>query len=325
VVAVLTEQLVKRGHEVTLYASGDSITSARLRAIVPSALRTDPACTNQAPYLILQLEQIIRDSREYDVIHFHEPFVNYIAARHCLPPSVTTMHGRLDLPDFVALQREFRDIPLVSISYSQRRPMPWANWVENIYHGYDPATIKYSPKASSYLAFLGRISPEKRPDRAVEIAIRAGYPIFLAAKVDRVDQEYFDTVMRPLLKHPLVEFLGEVNDAEKQNLLGGALGVLLPIDWPEPFGLTMIEAMACGTPTIAFNAGSVPEIIDDGRTGFIVSDVQSAVACVPRLHELSRAEIRQAFEKSFTAERMASQYCSLYEYLAAPACEAVSA
>ncbi len=315
VVSAITEELVRRGHEVTLFASGDSVTSARLAPIVPRALRSEPACETHMPYLLVQLEQVIRRAAEFDVVHCHEPFLNYIAATHCFPPNVTTVHGRLDLPDFLILQKEFRTLPMVSISYAQREPMPWANWVENIYHGYDPATFAFSPTPSESLLFLGRIAPEKRPDRAIRIATEAGLPLRIAAKVDRADQVYFETVIRPLLDNPLVEFVGEVNDAEKQALLGDSLGVLLPIDWPEPFGLTIIEALACGTPTIAFNAGSVPELIRHGETGFIVDDVAGAVACVPQLAGLDRRALRREFEQRFNARRMVDQYCTVYEAL----------
>jgi glycosyltransferase involved in cell wall biosynthesis len=315
VVSVLTEALVRRGHEVSLFASGDSVTSARLVPIVPRALRSEPACTIHLPYLIVQLEKAIRCGRDFDIIHCHEPFLNYIAAAHCLPPNVTTVHGRLDLPDFVVLQKEFRSLPLVSISYSQRKPMPWANWVDNVYHGYDPAAFRYSPEPSRNLLFIGRIAPEKRPDRAIEIAIAAGLPLKIAAKVDKADQVYFEHTIRPLLAHPLIEYVGEVNDAEKQALMGDALGVLLPIGWPEPFGLTIIEAMACGTPTIAFNAGSVPELIRHGENGFIVNDVEEAVAAVSLLSTLDRRSIRTDFETRFSADRMVDQYCAIYEAL----------
>ena len=315
VVSVLTEGLVQRGHDVTLFASGDSVTSARLVAIVPQALRSEPACQAQLPYLYLQLEKVVQCCRNFDVVHFHEPFINYLAARHCLPPNVTTVHGRLDLPDFAPLQREFRDIPLISISYAQREPMPWSNWIDNVYHGYHPSAFRFSERHAGYLAFVGRIAPEKRPDRAIRIALKAGIPLKIAAKVDPADREYYDTVIRPLLKEPLVEFLGEVDDAGKQELFCGAMASLLPIDWPEPFGLTIIEAMACGTPTIAFRAGSVPEVIRHGRSGFIVRDVDEAVRILPDAERLDRHGVRSAFEQSFTADRMIDQYCAAYERL----------
>ncbi len=325
VVSVITEELVRRGHEVSLFASGDSVTSARLVPIVPRALRSEPACTSHLPYLIVQLEKAIRSARDFDVIHCHEPFLNYIAAAHCFPPNVTTVHGRLDLPDFLILQKEFRSLPMVSISYSQREPMPWANWIDNIYHGYDPASFRYSPVPSESLLFIGRLAPEKRPDRAIEIAIAAGLPLKIAAKIDKADEVYFEDVIRPLLSHPLIEYVGEVNDATKQVLLGDALGVLLPIDWPEPFGLTIIEAMACGTPTIAFRAGSVPELIRHGETGFIVDDVDEAVAAVPELPTLDRRTIRNEFETRFSAARMVDQYCAVYEALIDRASAALTA
>lgn len=316
VVSVLTEELVARGYDVSLFASGDSVTAARLVPVVPQALRSEPSCETQLPYLLLQLERLKQRASSFDVIHFHEPFVNYLAARHCLPPSVTTVHGRLDIADLVPLQCEYRELPLVSISFAQREPMPWANWVANVYHGYDPARFRFSAEHDGYLVFVGRIAPEKGPDRAIRIALAAGLPLKIAAKVDKVDQAYFETVVRPLLDHPLVEFVGEVDDAEKQALFGGALGSLLPISWPEPFGLTVIEAMACGTPTIAFRAGSIPEVLKHGESGFIVENEEEAVRCVGRLPTLDRKAVRIAFERSFTASRMVDQYIRIYERLA---------
>ncbi len=312
VVAVLTEELVALGCEVTLYATGDSVTSARLRPVVPRSLRLDRACEDPLPYHLLQIEQVIRDSGRYDIVHFHDGMLHYSAARHVLPSAVTTLHGRLDLPDTAALMREFIDAPAISISLAQRRPLPWLNWVGNVYHGYPSEEFRYSARHDGYLVFLGRICPEKRPDRAIAIAREAGVALKIAAKVDPLDVDYFETVIRPMLAEPHVEYLGEIGDREKQALLGGALGNLLPIDWPEPFGLTMIEAMGCGTPTIAYGHGSVPEIVEHGVTGFVVANRGEAVAAVERLAELDRSVIRARFAERFSSERMVSGYLEIY-------------
>ncbi len=312
VVAVLTEELVALGCEVTLYASGDSVTSARLRPVVQRSLRLDRACEDPLPYHLLQIEQVIRDAGRYDLVHFHDGMLHYSAARHVLPPALTTLHGRLDLPDTAALMREFIDAPAVSISMAQRRPLPWINWVGNVYHGYPCEEFRFSARHEGYLVFLGRICPEKRPDRAIAIAREAGIPLKIAAKVDPVDIAYFDSVIKPMLAEPHVDYLGEIGDREKQVLLGGALGNLLPIDWPEPFGLTMIEAMACGTPTIAYGHGSVPEIVEHGITGFIVADRREAVAAVERLAQLDRARVRARFVERFSSSRMVDGYLEIY-------------
>ncbi|HEU4616684.1 MAG TPA: glycosyltransferase family 4 protein [Gammaproteobacteria bacterium] len=315
VVSVLTEELVKLGCDVTLYASGDSRTSARLKPVVKRSLRLDPGCEDDLPYHLLQIEQVVRDASHYDLIHFHNGMLHYSVARRLLPPSVTTLHGRLDLTDGVALLREFVDAPSISISLAQRRPLPWLNWVGNVYHGYPPGDFAFSPSHDGYLAFLGRFCPEKRPDRAIKIAAEAGLKLRVAAKIDPVDRGYFEDVVRPLLKQRHVEYLGEIGDREKQELLGGAVGALLPIDWPEPFGLTMIEAMACGTPTIAYGHGSVPEIIEPGLTGFIVSNRREAVAAVEKLYSLDRAAIRRRFTERFSAENMVNDYLGVYRGL----------
>jgi glycosyltransferase involved in cell wall biosynthesis len=315
VVSVLTEELVKLGCDVTLYASGDSRTSARLKPIVKRSLRLDPACEDDLPYHLLQIEQVVRDASRYDLIHFHSGLLHYSIARHLLPPSVTTLHGRLDLPDAMPLLREFIDAPSISISLAQRRPLPWLNWVGNVYHGYPPEDFEFSPRHDGYLVFLGRLCPEKRPDRAIKIAAEAGLKLKIGAKVDPMDRAYFEDVVRPLLRQPHVEYLGEIGDHEKQKLLGGAVGALLPIDWPEPFGLTMIEAMACGTPTIAYGHGSVPEIVEHGLTGFIVGNRREAVASVEKLYALDRAAIRQRFVQRFSAENMVNGYLGIYRQL----------
>jgi glycosyltransferase involved in cell wall biosynthesis len=315
VVSVLTEELVKLGCDVTLYASGDSRTSARLKPVVKRSLRLDPACEDDLPYHLLQIEQVVRDASRYDLIHFHSGLLHYSIARHLLPPTVTTLHGRLDMPDAVALLGEFVDAPSISISMAQRRPLPWLNWVGNVYHGYPPEDFEFFPEHDGYLVFLGRFCPEKRPDRAIQIAAEAGLRLKIGAKVDPMDRPYFEEVVRPLLRQSHVEYLGEIGDREKQKLLGGAVGALLPIDWPEPFGLTMIEAMACGTPTIAYGHGSVPEIIEHGLTGFIVDNRRDAVAAVEKLHALDRAAIRQRFVQRFSAENMVNGYLGIYRSL----------
>ncbi len=318
VVSYLTEELVRQGHEVTLFASGDSRTRARLVAPCARALRLDPDCRDPLAAQVLLLEEVWRRAGDFDVVHFHCGCLHYPLAQRLRVPHVTTLHGRLDLPEAQDLQRSFRELPLVSISDAQRRPMPWANWLATIYHGLPRELYRPAFAPGRYLLFLGRISPEKRPDRAVEIAARAGLPLVVAAKVDAVDRCYYEERIRPLLGQPHVDFVGEVGEAKKQELLAGAAALLFPIDWPEPFGMVMIEAMACGTPVIAFPHGSVPEVVDHGLTGFIVPDLPAAVAAVERVGELDRRRIRQRFEERFSAERFASDHLRLYERLTGP-------
>lgn len=316
VVSYLTEELVAQGYDVTLFASGDSITSARLLSVCDRALRLDPFCRDALPYQILLLEQVLRHADEFDIIHFHTDLIHYpVFSRHTTP-TVTTLHGRLDLPDILPLYRKFKEIPLVSISDAQRQPMPWLNWQATVYHGLPPSLLSFSPIAGKYLAFIGRICPEKRPDQAIAIARQSGLPLKIAAKVDDADRDYYETVIRPLLNASHnVEYIGEITEAEKSAFLGEASAVLLPIDWPEPFGLTMIEAMACGTPTIAYRAGSVPEVIDDGVTGFIVDNVDAAVRAIEHAVSLDRRAVRDRFERRFTADRMAHDYVDVYNTL----------
>ena len=322
IVSYLTEELMRRGHEVTLFASGDSLTSAELVAAAPRALRLDPSVRDPSvrdaiPWHMIQLEQVRHRADEFDIIHFHTDLFQMPLGRALDVPSVTTLHGRLDLPDLRPFYRMFPDAPLVSISDDQRRPMPPVNWVGTVHHGLPRNLLPYHPRpASNYLAFLGRISPEKRPDRAIEIAARAGWPLRIAAKVDAADQEYWDEKIRPLVEaHPNVEFLGEISETEKAAFLGNAAALLFPIDWPEPFGLVMIEAMSCGTPVIAFRCGSVPEVVDEGESGFIVSSVEEAAAVVMQLNTIDRAGVRRCFERRFSAERMAQDYERIYEEL----------
>jgi glycosyltransferase involved in cell wall biosynthesis len=312
IVSYLTEELVRQGHEVTLFASGDSVTRARLVAACPRSLRLDPGCVDPLAHHLVLLEEVFRRVDDFDVVHFHVDYLCFPFIRRLPLPNITTLHGRLDIPDLVPLHREYQGMPVTSISDAQRAPLPWLNWRGTVHHGL-PADLHrgiYEPEA--YLAFLGRVSPEKGLDRAIEIARRAGLPLRVAAKVDRADLDYYAEVIAPLLAQPHVDFVGEIGEAEKQRFLGNARALLFPIDWPEPFGLVMIEAMACGTPVVAFRRGSVPEVLSDGETGFVVSTTEEAVAAVGRLDEISRRGCRAAFERRFTAARMAHEYLRIY-------------
>lgn len=317
VVHWLTEELVALGHEVTLFASGDSRTSAKLHPTWPKALRLDGAVRDPNALHMVMLENVRRqcDDEQFDFLHFHLDYYPFSLFSRQPTPFVTTLHGRLDLPEHQPVFNTFSSIPLISISNAQRRPVPQANWVGTIHHGVPEGLLVPGSAAPSYLAVLGRIAPEKRVDRAINIAIRCGIPLKIAAKVDPADQDYYAEVIRPMMDHPLVEYIGEISDHEKSEFLSGALGLLLPIDWPEPFGLVMIEAMACGAPVVAFNRGSVAEIIDVGLTGFVVEDETGAVAAVNRLPQLDRAAIRARFEERFTARRMALDYLAVYRDL----------
>src|SRR5882724_2161962 len=315
VVSYLTEELVQQGHDVTLFASGDSETAARLMAPSPSSLRLDKNCVDQLAHHVVLLEHVFRHAGEFDVIHFHVDYLHYALSRRQPITQVTTLHGRLDIPDLVPLYQEFQEMPLVSISESQRRPLPWVNWRGKVYHGLPENLHRFRPDHGKYLAFLGRISPEKRVDRAIKIATDSGIPIKIAAKVDAADKEYFEEAIKPLLRESLVEFVGEIGEKEKDEFLGNALALLFPIDWPEPFGLVMIEAMACGTPVIAYRGGAVPEITVQGHTGFVVEALEDAVTAVRRVPELSRKRCREVFEQRFTAARMAYDYVKVYERL----------
>ena len=313
VVSFLTEELVRQGHDVTLFASGDSVTAAKLVPVCERALRLDLTNVDPHAHHVIVLDEVIERAAEFDIIHFHIDYMHFPLVRRFGINAITTLHGRLDIPDLVPLYKRFGDIPVVSVSNSQRQPIPYANWAGTVYHGLPRDLLQFNSPSGEYLAFLGRISPEKRVDRAIEIATRAGLPLKIAAKVDRADQEYFESEIEPLLDNPLVEFIGEIGDADKSAFLGGAIALLFPIDWPEPFGLVMIEAMACGTPVIAFNRGSVPEIIDDGLTGFIVETVDEAVAALEHVDGFNREQCRAQFEQRFTSERMALDYLRLYE------------
>ena len=317
IVSYLTEELQRQGHDVTLFASGDSETSAKLAAMCPRALRLDEQCVDQMAHHILMLEHVFKHADEFDIVHFHVDYLHFLLSRRQEISQVTTLHGRLDIPDLVPLYNEFRDMPLVSISDSQRQPLAWANWQATVYHGLPTDMYRFNPDHGAYLAFLGRISPEKRVDRAIEIAKRANIPLKIAAKVDRADKVYFDEMISPLLDSPLIEFIGEIGEAEKDSFLGEALALMFPIDWPEPFGLVMIEAMACGTPVIAYRNGSVPEILDEGCTGFIVSSLDEAVTAIDSLTRFDRRKCREIFEERFSAERMATDYLNVYEDIVA--------
>jgi len=312
VVSWLTEELIALGHEVTLFASGDSVTSARLEAVWPRALRLDGAVRDPNALHMVMLEQVYRRAADFDILHCHLDYYPFSLFARQPTPFVTTLHGRLDLPEHQPVFDAFGAIPVVSISSSQRRPLPQANWVRTVHHGLPENLLSPKPVMPSYFAFLGRIAPEKGADCAVRIAEHCGVPLKVAAKVDRADREYYDEHIKPMFASAKVDYIGEINDRQKSDFLSGALALLVPIDWPEPFGLVMIEAMACGTPVIAFNRGSVPEIIEDGLTGFIVEDEPGAIGAVDRLPHLSRARIRKRFEERFTAKRMAQDYLSVY-------------
>ncbi|HET9373057.1 MAG TPA: glycosyltransferase family 4 protein [Vicinamibacterales bacterium] len=316
VVSFLTEELVRQGHDVTLFASADSTTSARLVPMVPRSLRLDQKSVDALAHHVLMLEHVSRVADRFDVLHYHIDYLHFPYSRMLGVPHVTTLHGRLDIADLQPLYDEFQDMPVISISDAQREPLPQANWQGTVYHGLPPDLFAPSVAGGEYLVFLGRISPEKRVDRAIEIARRAGMPLKVAAKVDTADAEYFKTEIAHLLELPFVEYLGEVGEHDKQPLLAGARAMLFPIDWREPFGLVMIEAMACGTPTIAWREGSVPEVLEDGVSGFIVDEIDDAVEAVRRCASLDRRVVRGAFEGRFTADRMARDYVAIYERLA---------
>jgi glycosyltransferase involved in cell wall biosynthesis len=318
VVSFLVDQLVDLGHDVTLFASADSQTTATLAPMWPTALRLQGTCLDALAPHLLMLEKVIARASEFDVIHFHLAQLHFPIVRR-LPylAHVTTLHGRLDMEELQPLYREFSDMPVVSISDAQRLPLPDAGWAATVHHGLPPRLFGFHPMPGKYLAFLGRISPEKGVDRAIAIATACGERLRIAAKVDAADRDYFDSHIRPLLDNPLIEFLGEITDREKNTFLGNAKALLFPIDWPEPFGLVMIEAMACGLPVVAFAGGSVREIIDHGVTGFVVDSVPDAIDAVRRIDTIDRRQCRDTFERRFSAKRMASQYVELYRQLAA--------
>ncbi len=312
VISWLTEELVALGHEVTLFASGDSTTSAKLEAMWPTALRLDGSVREPGALHVAMLERVFRRASEFDLIHFHLDYYPFSLFLRQSTAFLTTLHGRLDLPELQPVFNAFSGLPLVSISDAQRRPAPHVRWIRTIHHGMPEHLLTPRPIEPGYLAFLGRVSPEKRVDRAITIATRCGLPLKIAAKIDDVDRDYFEENIRQHLARDDIEYIGEIDDAKKSEFLSGAHALIVPIDWPEPFGLVMIEAMACGTPVIAFNRGSVPEVVEDGVTGFIVEDETSAISAVRRLSQLSRSRIRQRFEERFTARRMAHDYLDVY-------------
>ncbi|HWK45300.1 MAG TPA: glycosyltransferase family 4 protein [Stellaceae bacterium] len=317
IVAYLTDELVALGHDVTLFASGDSVTTAQLEPMWPRALRLDATIRDHMAPLVLMLENLARRVEDFDIVHLHIDYFGFPVLRRTGIPYVTTLHGRLDLPELRPLYTAFGDVPVVSISDSQRQPLASANYVATVPHGLPQNLLRAGSGAGGYLAFLGRISPEKAPDAAIRIAARSGLPLKIAAKVDAVDRLYFAEVIEPLLSQAHVEFIGEIGDEDKSEFLGNAAGLIFPIAWSEPFGLVMIEAMACGTPVIAMRNGSVPEVIDEGITGFIVGNEDEAVAAVKKLPSLERPRIRQVFDKRFTARRMAEDYVQIYRRLIA--------
>jgi len=322
IVSYLTEELVRLGHDVTLFASGDSVTRATLVPVCERSLRLDSGCRDQLAHHLRMIELVAKRSAEFDVVHFHVDYLHYPVSRREPTPQLTTLHGRLDLPELVPLYREFRDMPVVSISDAQRTPLPRANWLGTVHHGLPIERFTFVPRPGGHVAFIGRTSPEKGLDRAIEIARRAGVPLRIAAKVDVADREYFHEVIEPLLATPGIEFVGEIAESEKSAFLGEARALLFPIDWPEPFGLVMIEALACGTPVIAFPRGSVAEILTDGRTGFVVDSIDAAVEAIGRVDAIDRAACRRETERRFGAERMARDYLALYEALLAGTAEA---
>jgi len=313
VVSYLTEELVKQGHEVTLFSTKDSVTSANLQPVCKQALRLTPDCKDSLAWHIYQLQMVMDNAEEFDIIHFHNDYLHFPLSNQNLYKHITTVHGRLDLEDLQPIYERFYDIPVVSISYSQRKPMAHANWIGTVYHGLPKDLYQPGEGKGNYLAFLGRISPEKRPDCAIEIAKRTGIKLKMAAKVDKVDQEYFEKQIKPLLDDPLIEFIGEIGEDQKGRFLGDAMALLFPIDWPEPFGMVVIEAIANGTPVIAYNRGSVPEIIRQGKTGFIVNSLEQAIKAVERVHLINRSVCRNFFEELFTASVMTKNYVQLYE------------
>jgi glycosyltransferase involved in cell wall biosynthesis len=315
VVSWLTEELVRLGHEVTLFASGDSLTQARLVPACAQALRLNPACVDQLAHHVVLVEKVLQEKDDFDLIHFHIDYMHFPLSRREQLHQVSTLHGRLDIPDLVPLYHAFPDMPVISISKAQRRPLPWVNWQGTVHHGLPKNSLRPYYGEGKYLAFLGRTSAEKGLDKAIEIAKRAEMPLKIAAKVDKADIEYFESCITPLLDHPLIEFIGEIGCNDKNEFLGNAAAFLFPIDWPEPFGIVMIEAMACGVPVIAYPRGSVPEIVEHGVTGFLVEDVAGAVDALRQLDSIDREMCRLRFEERFTSKRMAMDYLKIYERL----------
>jgi len=318
VVSVLTDELVCQGHAVTLFASGDSQTTAMLVPVCERAQRLAGSVDPLSAHMLM-IELVAQRARDFDIIHYHVAPLHFPLARRMNTAHLTTMHGRLDLPDLVPLYEEFSELPLVSISDAQRAPLPRQNWVGTVHHGFPERDFRFQPEPGSYFAFLGRISREKRVDRAIAIAKACGWPLRIAAKVDPTDVLYFKNEIAPLMEHPLIEFIGEIADEQKSAFLGHARALLFPIDWPEPFGLVMIESLACGTPVVAYRGGSVAEVIEDGVTGFVVDNMDQAIDAACRVHTLERRACRDAFTRRFSASRMASAYVRLYRQLTSSA------
>jgi glycosyltransferase involved in cell wall biosynthesis len=314
IVSFLTEELVGQGHDVTLFASGDSKTTANLFSVVPESLRLGKSVDQNAPH-VLQLQEVIDRRTEFDIIHFHTDYFHYPVSKLLGYKHITTLHGRLDIPELLPLYKKFSHEPLISISNNQRIPLSFANWKRTVYHGLPIDLLQEGRGNGEYLVFLGRVSPEKGLDKAIEIAKKAGIKIKIAAKIDTADKEFYEQHIARLFDDPLVEYVGEVNEEQKQDFLGDALALLFPINWPEPFGLVMIESFAVGTPVIAFRSGSVPEIIDEGVNGFVVSSVEEAVLAIMKINKFSRKTIREVFEKRFTSKTMAENYIKVYEEL----------
>jgi len=313
VVSYLTEELVALGHDVTLFASGDAVTKAKLEPCCENSLRLDKTCIDSLAHHILMLEKVYERAHEFDIIHNHNDYLAYPFARDSETPTITTLHGRLDIPDLIPLYREFSEMPVVSISNSQRKPLPFANWITTVYHGLPLDLYPFSDAPEEYFSFIGRISPEKGLDSAIEIAKQVGIPLKIAAKVDVVNREYYEKTIKPLLSHPLIQYIGEIGEEEKAEFLGKSLAMLFPIDWEEPFGLCMIESMACGTPVLARRRGSIPEVIDEGITGYIFRDIEEGIRALKKTAKIDRKRCRQQFEERFSARRMALDYVRVYE------------
>ncbi len=313
VISYLTEELVRQGHEVTLFATGDSVTKAHLIASVDQPLRNEMWQRSWLAYEAVQSDKLAKLSKNFDIIHFHTDYLHFALASYLDAAHVTTLHGRLDLPELLPLFAHFNHCPLVSISDSQRKPLAWANWIRTVYHGLPHDRYAFHPEPGTYFSFIGRLSPEKRADRAIEIAIASNTPLYIAAKIDKADADYFDREIRHMLRHPLIHFIGEINEEKKHALLSRSKALLFPIDWPEPFGLVMIEAFSCGVPVIAYAQGSVPEIIEEGINGFVVHDQQEAIAAAKNISMIDRRQCRNSFDRRFTVAHMAEQYLEVYE------------
>lgn len=315
IISYLTEELIRLGHDVTLFASGDSITGACLVPAIDESFRLDAVQRTWLAYHTIQMDLVSQLAHTFDVIHFHTEYLHFPIARKFSTPHITTLHGRQDLPELVTLYKHFSDVPLISISDSQRIPLPWANWYGTVYHGLPPDLYSFRSEPDNYFVYIGRISLEKRVDRAIDIAQQCGLPLYIAAKIDKADETYFNECIEPLLHDPLVKYIGEVGEPEKRDLLEHARALLFPIDWPEPFGLVMIEAFACGTPVIAYRHGSIPEIMEDSVTGFVVTNQEDAVRAAQSIESIDRKRCRQVFERRFTVAHMAENYLSIYRRL----------